>query len=308
MQPGTRASESLAPPPARDAGLLLVALAGVSASGPIMAATAAPALAIAFWRNALGAASTGVLAGLRNRTEFAALDRRGWLMAGLAGVFLALHFGTWVPAVKLTTVASATALVSTQSVFTGLIAVLGGRRLPRVAWLGMAVAVGGTALIAGADFGLSARALAGDGLAVLGGLFGASYVTTGSSARRGMSAATYTTICYSVCAVLLLVACLLGRQSLSGYPARAWLLVLLVTVVAQLLGHTLINVVLRSMSAVLVSLAILVETPGAALIAAVWLHQVPPAGAVPGLVLLFGGLVLVVRARDRVAEGPPDID
>lgn len=308
MQPGTRASESLTLPPARDAGLLLVALAGVSASGPIMAATAAPALAIAFWRNALGAASTGMLAGLRNRAEFATLDRRGWLMAGLAGVFLALHFGTWVPAVKLTTVASATALVSTQAVFTGLIALRGGRRLPKLAWLGMAVAVVGTALVAGADFGLSGRALAGDGLAVLGGLFGASYVTTGSAARRGMSAAAYTTICYSACAVLLLVACLLGRQSLSGYPARAWVLVLLVTVAAQLLGHTLINVVLRSMSATLVSLAALVETPGAALIAAVWLHQVPPAGAVPGLVLLFGGLVLVVRARDRNAEGAPDID
>jgi len=300
--------ESLVLPPARDAGLLAVALAGVSASGPIMAATAAPALAIAFWRNALGAGSTGLLTGLRHRAEFAALDRRGWAVASLAGVFLALHFGTWVPSVKLTSVASATALVATQSVFTGLIAALGGRRLPRQAWLGMALAVIGTALIAGADFGVSARALAGDGLAVLGGLFAAAYVTAGARARRGMSTASYTTICYSVCAAGLLVVCLAGRQSLGGYSGRAWLLILAVTGCAQLLGHSLINVVLRSASATLVSLAILIEVPGAALIAAVWLHQRPPASAVPGLLLLLAGLIVVVRSGDRIAEPVPDLD
>lgn len=300
--------ESLVLPPARDAGLLAVALAGVSASGPIMAATAAPALAIAFWRNALGAGSTGLVTGLRHRAEFAALDRRGWAVASLAGVFLALHFGTWVPSVKLTSVASATALVATQSVFTGLMAAVAGRRLPRQAWAGMALAIIGTALIAGADFGVSARALGGDVLALLGGLFAAAYVTAGAKARQGMSTAAYTTICYSVCAAGLLVVCLAGRQSLGGYSGRAWLLILAVTGCAQLLGHSLINVVLRSASATLVSLAILFEVPGAALIAGVWLHQIPPASAVPGLLLLLAGLIVVVRAGDRSAEPVPDLD
>lgn len=300
--------ESLTLPPARDAGLLAIALAGVSASGPIMAATAAPALAIAFWRNALGAGSTGLFVGLRHRAEFAALDRRGWAVASLAGVFLALHFGTWVPSIKLTSVASATALVATQAVFTGLFASVAGRRLPRIAWLGMALAIIGTALIAGADFGVSTRALAGDGLALLGGFFAAAYVTTGASARRGMSTATYTTICYSVCALGLLAVCIAARQPLSGYSGKAWLLILAVTLSAQLLGHSLFNVVLRSVSATFVSLTILIEVPGAALIAGLWLDQWPPLSAIPGLVLLLAGLIVVVRARQPIAEPVPDLD
>ena len=302
--------ESLALPSAGDIGLLAVALAGVSASGPIMAATAAPALAIAFWRNALGAGSTGLFTGLRHRAEFAALDRRGWAVATLAGVFLTLHFGTWVPAIKLTSVASATALVATQSVFTALIAAVAGRRLAGAAWLGMALAIVGTALIAGADFAISAKALAGDGLALLGAIFAAAYVTTGASARRGMSTATYTTICYGVCALGLLAACLVGGQPLGGYSGRAWLLILAVTGCAQLLGHSLFNVVLRSVSATLVSLTVLIEVPGAALIAAVWLHQRPPASAIPGLVLLLIGLIVVVRSRphDPAADPVPDLD
>ncbi len=308
MSPTVQPAESLVLPPARDAGLLAVAVAGVSASGPIMAATVAPALAIAFWRNALGAGSTGLLTGIRHRAEFAALHRRGWALATLAGIFLALHFGTWVPSVKFTSVASATGLVATQSIFTGLIAAAAGSRLPRLVWLGMGLAFLGTLFIAGADFDVSSRAVVGDGLAVLGGLFAAAYVTAGGRARQQMSTAVYTTICYTVCALGLLVSCLLGQQSLSGYPARSWVLIAAVTLSAQLLGHSLINVVLHSTSATLVSLAVLVEVPAAAVIAYFWLHQRPTSWALPGLLLLIIGLAVVVRAREQNAEPAPDLD
>lgn len=299
--------ESLELPPPRDLGLLAVALVGVSASGPLMAATAAPALAIAFWRNGLGAVLTGLVA-LRNRREFATIDRRTLSLAVVAGVFLALHFGTWVPSVKYTSVASATALVSTQAVFSALIAVACGRRLPRAAWWGMALAILGTALIAGADFGVSTRTLVGDGLAVIGGACAAAYVSTGAVARRSMSATAYTTVCYSVCAVVLLVVCLIGRQSLGGYSAKAWMLILAVTLCAQICGHTLINVVLRSASATFVGLAILFETPGAAIIAAIWLDQTPAPWALPGLALLLVGLVITIRAKPAADNVPADVD
>src|SRR5947208_5244443 len=101
-------------PPTADLSLLVVGLVAVSTSGPIITATAAPALAIAFWRNAL---ATGVLVPLtlvRHRAEVARLRPRERWLAAAAGVFLALHFGTWVPSLRYTGVASATALVSTQ--------------------------------------------------------------------------------------------------------------------------------------------------------------------------------------------------
>jgi drug/metabolite transporter (DMT)-like permease len=301
-------AESLTLPPPKDAGLLLVALTGVSASGAIMAATVAPALAIAFWRNALGASVTALVTLRRSLPEFGALTRRGWAVAGLAGLLLALHFGTWVPAVKFTSVASATGLVATQAIFTGLFAAALGRRLPSAAWAGMVLAFLGTLFIAGADLDVSVRAVVGDGMAVLGGVFAAAYVTAGGRARQQMSAAVYTTICYTVCALALLVACLIGRQSLGGYPAKAWWLVAAVTLAAQLLGHSLFNVVLRSTSATLVSLAVLLEVPGAGVIAYFWLHQRPPVWAIPGLLLLFGGLIIVIRSGTRTQELASDID
>jgi drug/metabolite transporter (DMT)-like permease len=298
-------AESLAPPVGVDALLLAIAVSGVSFSGPIMASTAAPALAIAFWRNGFGAGITSSVAAARDWPAMRAMSRRSWLLATLAGVALAAHFGTWVPSVTMTSVASSVALVSGQTVFAALIAHLLGRRLPGLAWIGIVLATVAAALITGADVTLSARAVAGDLLALVGGLCAAIYVTIGASARTRMTTTAYTGICYTTCALLLLAVCLIGRVRLIGFPADAWLKIALVTVCAQLLGHTLINVVLRSTSPTVVSMVILLEVPGAALIAYLWLGQTPPASAVPGLALLLVGLAVVARSRGREAAIEP---
>ncbi len=301
--------ESLAAPSRLDAVLLVIAVSGVSFSGPLMAATVAPALAIALWRNVFGALATLPVAFVRHGSEVRSLTRRAVLIAMAAGVALAAHFATWVPSVTMTSVASATALVATQSVFSALIAQLRGRGLPRSAWVGIVVATAAALLITGADLGLSGRALVGDLLALLGGLFAAVYVTIGSEARQVMTTTVYTAICYVVCSVVLLAICLIGRVHLTGFSGNAWLKIVLVTVCAQLLGHSLINVVLRSTSPTVVSLAILFELPGAAIVAAVWLHQRPPWLAIPGMVLLLVGLVIVARSRNQVHEDEPlDVD
>jgi drug/metabolite transporter (DMT)-like permease len=117
--------------------------------------------------------------------------------------------------------------------------------------------------------------------------------------RRSVSTTTYTAVCYSAAALMLLVVCLAGRQSLGGYDGETWLRLLAITAGAQLLGHSLFNVVLRTTSPTVVSLTLLLEIPGAALIAAVFLGQRPALLALPAAALLVGGLALVIRATTR---------
>ncbi|MGB9377965.1 MAG: DMT family transporter [Mycobacteriales bacterium] len=293
------AHEPMGLPPRRDVVLISIAILGVSTSAPLIAAIAAPALAIAFWRNAMAVVALGPVALARFRPEFARLGRREWLVCVLAGVLLAAHFATWVPSVKLTSVASATALVATQPIWAAVLARLLGRRVKRVAWLGIAVGVVGVALITGVDFTISARAVTGDALAVVGGAMSAAYVTAGGSVRRTVSTTVYTTTAYSVCGLVLLVVCLVSGQQLGGYSARTWAMLVALTVAAQLIGHSLINRVLSSTSATVVSLAILFEVPGAVLLALVFLGQRPPLAAIPGLLLLLAGLAIVTRSGTR---------
>lgn len=293
-------------------GVVVLAVAAVSSSAPLVAFAAAPALAVAFWRNMLAVGVLGPVALARRRAEFRSLTvgsgrREGWYCV-ISGVALAAHFATWMPSVKLTSVAAAAALVATQPVWQGLIARWQGRRLPAAVWAGIGLAVVGAALATGADFAVSGRAFTGDLLAVTGAMFAAVYTAFGERARATISTTTYTTICYGVCALILLVVCLVGGVPLRGFDTATWLAILGLVAGAQLLGHSMFNYALRRVSATTISVLILLEAPGAALIAWAWLGQLPRPLALPGLALLLIGVAVVViggaRAGRRVGPVP----
>ncbi|WP_455352613.1 DMT family transporter [Streptomyces sp. SYSU K217416] len=284
--------------------LLGVALAGVSLSAPLIAATAAPALAIAFWRNAMAVGALAPVALLRHRAELRGMGRRAALLAVAAGLMLALHFALWLPSLRMTSVASSTALCTTTPIWTTLLMRMRGHRSPGLVWAGTAVAFAGVVILTGVDLTLSPRALAGDALALGGGIAAAGYVLLGAEVRRTVSTTSYTLVCYTTTAVVLLAACLLSGAELGGYSATTWAQLAALTVAAQLIGHSLLNRVVSTLGPSVTSTAILLETPGAALIAALWLGQVPPLAAYPALLVILAGLALVIRAsRSGAAPG-----
>lgn len=284
-----------------DFALLAVAIAGVSLSAPLVAATAAPALAIAFWRNAMAIGVLSPFVWLRHRRELLGMGRRPFKLSLASGLVLALHFGLWLPSLTMTSVASATALGTTTPVWTTLFLWMRGHRPPRMVWLGSALAVAGVVLLTGVDLSLSPRALAGDALALGGGIAAAGYVLLGAEVRRTVSTTAYTYVCYSTTAVALLAVCLASGTALGGYDGGAWAKLVALTVAAQLLGHSLLNRVVRGLGASTTSTAILLETPGAALVAAIWLGQTPPVAAYPALAVILAGLALVILADRRKA-------
>jgi drug/metabolite transporter (DMT)-like permease len=303
----TTAPSAVTRPPAGDVVTMAVAVAAISTSAPLIAAVAAPALAISFWRCALGSGATLPWALWRHGAELRALSRHELRWIALAGLLLAAHFATWVPSLRFTSVASSTALVATQPVWAALIARQRGARVDRGVWVGIGLALLGVVVLTGIDLHLDPRSVVGDALALAGAMFAAAYVTAGQQVRQTVSTATYTSLAYGVSAAGLVALCLLTRSALTGYSTSDWVKILALTAGAQLLGHTLINRVLRTTSATVTSLAILFEMPGAILIAAIWLGQVPPVSIVPAVVLLMVGLVLVIRAGDRrvPSETPP---
>jgi drug/metabolite transporter (DMT)-like permease len=292
-----------------DLVLIAVAVAAVSTSAPLIREAEAPALAIAFWRNAFAILVLGPLCTVRRREEIARLGRAEAGGCLLAGVFLSAHFATWVPSLSFTTVASSVALVATQPVWAALLARARGDHVPRQVWLGIGVAVAGAVTLTGVDVALSARAFIGDLLALAGGILAAAYVTVGGEVRQTVSTTLYTTICYATAAVALGLACLGGGVALAGYDGRTWACLLALTAGPQLLGHSVVNRVLRTTSATVVSVAILFEIVGSTLLAWVAFGETPPAGAYPAAVLIAAGTVLVVLAgRPGAAPLAPAVD
>jgi drug/metabolite transporter (DMT)-like permease len=274
-------------------------------SAPLTALVTAPVLALAFWRNAAGAAALLPVLLTRERRALAGLRPRELGSSAVAGLFLAGHFAAWLPSLTMTTVAASTALVTTTPVWTALAARLSGVRLPAAVWAGLVLAVVGAALIAGVDVTVSQRALGGDALALLGAVAAGGYVLAVARARQRLSTSAYAVTAYSTCAVALAVAAVVVGVPLIGFSARNWLLFAAITFCAQLLGHTLFNLVLSTVGPTVVGLAILLEVPGAVLVALVLLRQLPPLLALPGLLAVVAGVALVVRGS-RPADVPAE--
>ncbi|HZQ57859.1 MAG TPA: DMT family transporter [Acidimicrobiales bacterium] len=312
-----------------DAVWLVVAVAAVSTSGPLVREAAVPALAIAFWRNGLAAGGVVPVAVARRRratpgvgaatratpataapTSLTATLRASmpggaapWALAAVAGLLLAAHFAAWISSLSSTTVAASVALVATQPVWAALIGRLTGERLAAGAWLGIAVALAGVLVVTGFAVGSSGRTLRGDVLALAGGVLAAAYVSVGAVVRRHLTTTDYTAACYSVAAAALLVAAVAAGQPLAGFDAKAWWCIVAITVGPQLLGHSVFNRLLRTVGATVVSVAVLGEIVGSALLAAWWFGERPPAGLVPGAACIIAGVVLVARGRAaRLAE------
>jgi len=289
--------------------LVAVAIVGISSSAPVTAATAAPVLAVAFWRNLVGALVSGGWVGLRRPQRRGLADLLSqWRLTGmavLAGMLLALHFASWLTGLRLTSVTASTALVSTTPVWTVGFDLVRRVRVPRPMLIGVLLAMVGVIAITGVDAGRSGRALLGDVLSLTGAVAAAGYVKLGDRVMRSASTAVYTTVAYTSCALVLLPCCLLGGTQLAGFSERTWIELAIVTIGAQLLGHTLLNAALPQVGVTPLALAILLEVPGASLVAWAWLGQVPPVSVLPGTALMLLGLAITVASRPPISQPPP---
>ena len=284
----------------KHAALLVLGVAAVSTSAPLIRLADAPPLAVALYRNLFAAVALLPIALVRRRDELAALDRRRWGGLILAGAFLAGHFASWIPSVGLTTVAASTVLVDSQSIWAALGArVILGERVRRAVFLGIAVALAGAVLITGADFVVSPRAFAGDMLALVGAVTAAGYLLTGRRLRQGLSLAAYTGVVYAVCSLLLLVAAVTAGTPLLGFEPKVWLLFALMAAGPQILGHTVFNYLLRDLDATVVAVAVMGEPVGASLLALAIFGEVPPWSAVIGGAVILAGIYLAVTAQAR---------
>lgn len=280
---------------------------GVASSGPLIAATlgatTVSALAIAFWRNAIGAAAMSTPTLIREPAQFGRITGREFRWSLVAALALALHFACFITSLQLTSVAAATALVCLQSGWIAVIQLFRGVKHRWQVLVGLGVAFGGVVAITGFDMGASPEALLGDLLAMAGGLLAGIYTLAGGRARQSMTTGTYTTLCYGMCAAVVALLALFSNQPLVGFDAVGWLGIIAITVCAQLVGHTAFNHLLATMSPLLVSMIILLEIPGAALLAAIFLNETLPAGTYAGLALILVGLAVVVTGQRNGKAG-----
>ncbi len=258
-----------------------------------------PALVVAAYRLTLAAVILTPIVLRSRRAELARLTRRDWLITFFSGMFLALHFATWISSLSYTTVTSSVVLVTTGPIWVALASWLIFReKLTRASVLGLIIAVLGGFIIGFSDstgLGFSSAQLWGDFLALAGAWFVAGYLLIGRQLRHRMSLLVYIYIVYGTAAIVLIGLAFLSGASFTQlpdgqpYPASAFLWMLLLAIFPQLIGHSSYNYALRFLPATYVAVVALAEPIGTSLLAFVLLREVPPPLTIAGaLVILIG--------------------
>ena len=274
--------------------VLIVAVLATTYAGPVVRLAAAPALAVSFWRLALVLPATLFLAWREPPAE-RGTDRRDGALMALSGLFLAVHFWTWIASLRFTSVASSVLLVNLRPIFVWAIAALWLNEHPtRRERLGIALGVAGATLIGWGDVHLSLGALTGDLLALVGAVAAAGYSVIGRRVRRGVGVWSYVTVVYATAALALAVAGVASGTPLTGFSGTDWAVFTALAAGPMLVGHTGMNYALKHFRATTVNVAGLGEPVGATLIA--WLvpaiHEVPGPTALGGGALVLGGIAL----------------
>ncbi|HID86780.1 MAG TPA: DMT family transporter [Anaerolineae bacterium] len=260
----------------------------------------APSLVIAAYRLTLASLILAPAAFLRSRNELRALTEGDLRLALLAGLFLGLHFATWITSLEYTSVASSVVFVDTHPIFVGIAShFLLRERLSRPMLAGVLVAVLGGAIIGYGSFGLGREELLGDLLALAGAAMAAGYLLIGRRLRPKLSLISYIFLVYATGAVVMLALSAFAGQSFVGYSRQTYLMFLLLAVVPQILGHSSFNWALRYLSATFVSVTVLGEPIGATILATLILREPPTLLEVVGGALILAGIYIASQEEQR---------
>lgn len=287
-------------------GLGAAVVAISSATAAIKLAAPLPAEVVACLRVSVTVLALGLLgprAAVRAIRALLASPREAWLTA-LAGLCLAAHFAAWITSLSLTSVVRSVALVSTQPFFAGLLARAIGDQAPGRLYLGSLIAVVGTVLMI--EPGGQSGAWLGDLLALSGAITAAMCLVLGRRIHAKLGDALPLDG-YLVCVNLVAAACLgsfaLLRGSAfvpEGVAAGDYLAIVWLGLVPGIVGHGLLNWAVRRVPVHTVSLAVLLEPAGAALIAWALLGEgVGLREAAGAAVLLIGVAVGLPRRSSR---------
>lgn len=281
--------------------LLALGVVAVSFAALLIREADAPPLVIAAYR--LSVASLVLLpVGFRRSVgELRGLPVRDlWLMV-LAGGCLALHFALWITSLSYTSVATSVVLVTASPIFLAVASrFLFGQRLALMTITGIAISLVGAAAISYGNWQLGARSLEGSLLAIGGALAISGYLLIGQRVRTQVGILSYTSVVYATAAAVLIVAAVGSGRSFAGYSSYTYLMMALLALVPQLIGHSLLNWSLRFVPATFVAVAVLGEPVSATAWAFLFLGEVPAPIEVAGGLLVLGGIFLALRGAPAV--------
>ena len=206
----------------------------------------------------------------------------------IAGLFLCLHFASWITSLRFTTIASSVIIVDSSPLFVVLFSRLFLReKTSRYELFGIILSIIGAVIIVSSHSQID-RNIFGESLALIGAVTVAVYLIIGRSLRSKLNTFPYAAIVYGTSFLFLLIMTLVLNEPLTGHSWTDYGLMLLLAIGPSCIGHTSYNYCLKYLKASTVSITILGEPLGATLLGILIFNEVPNS------LMILGGIMIII--------------
>lgn len=288
------------PVPQKAYFLLPLGLIAISFSSILIKLCDAPVFTIAVYRLSIASLFFIGINKIKHRLILEPFSRTQLRLAILSGMFLTIHFATWIASLRYTSVASSVVLVQTAPIFVAFGAFFFLKE--RLSWqliIGILITVGGGSIIGLLDVSANSDSLRGDLLAVAGAIGASGYLLIGRLLRANIDIFRYVTVVYSATSLFLIVLAFVSKTHLIGFSPLTYLLLIAIAFVPQVIGHTTINWILEYFSASAVSVIVLAEPIGATILAYFILSENVTASKISGAAVILTGVLITLQAESK---------
>jgi drug/metabolite transporter (DMT)-like permease len=279
--------------------MVLFATFFTSLSSILIRFSQAPSLVISSYRMLFTVSMIFLPVVVKSRQKFKSVRRKDIILCCLSGVFLALHFASWIASIHMTSIANSTILVSCSPIFVAVANYfILKERLNKKMLLGIILSILGTTIIAmGTDDMTKNSEILGNLLAFMGAIFVAGYLVTGGIVRKSLDAGTYVLIVYSAATTVLFIMCLITSTPIYPYQPKEFLIFFALAFFCSILGHTVYNYLMKYVSATLISVSTLCEPIFASTLAVILFKEMPPMHTIIGGIFVLLGVYSYITAK-----------
>ncbi len=279
--------------------VLIISVIAISSAAVMIRLADAPALAVASARMSLSALVLWVFA---PKTKAWKLKSINWKAVSWAGFFLALHFAFWITSLDSTSVASSLVLVTMNPVIVAIGSTFFMKDPPAKPLLvGTALSIIGCIVLVVGEGLVITGSLRGNFLALGGAVAMSMYIMIGryssGTFKHNFNVMAYLTWVSTIAGALLLITTLVAGVPLTGYSLQTIVYLILIALVPQSIGHTLINWTLKYLHASYLAAAILIEPLAGTFLAYVIIGETFTVFSFIGGLLILAGVALAFAKR-----------
>jgi drug/metabolite transporter (DMT)-like permease len=260
---------------------------------------------IATLRMVIGAIVFTPIVWSRYKHELRTLSQFNLMLAVSAGAMFGLNLIAMTTSLQHISVLINQVLVGTNPIWVAILEVsVLKSRLNRMIWLGILVAFIGGVIIALATSGEASVVENGNStlgviLALISAVAASLYLTIGRTIRKDISFVPYIWLVYTSGSVVTLFVLAINHVSITGYDLWGYFWVLLLTLLAQIIGHGSLNYVLKFLPPTTLS----VTGQSVPVLSAVWalllFTEIPTIVQIIGGIVILAGVMLVITNQRK---------